>query len=70
MITGAQIELARAMLGWSERELAHKAGVRVFTVRSIESDATNGRLPGLNAIRAALEAHGITFTAGGARLKS
>ena len=62
--------MARAMLGWSERALAQKAGVRVFTVRSIESDLTKGRLPGLSSIRAALEAHGIVFTAAGAKLKS
>jgi transcriptional regulator with XRE-family HTH domain len=67
MITGRQIRIARGILGWSERELARNAGVRVFTVRNIENDLTDEQLPGLSAIRAVLEAHGIVFTAAGVR---
>ena len=37
MITGAQVRAARALLGWSVRDLAQRAVVSIATVNLIES---------------------------------
>ena len=67
---GAQIKAAREILGWSEMELARRAGVPVFTVMHIENHSTTARLPRFAAIRTSLEAHGVLFTATGVKLTS
>ena len=66
---GAQIKAAREILGWSEMELARRAGVRVFTVMHIENHSTTARLPRCSD-RTSLEAHGVLFTATGVKLTS
>ena len=66
---------ARAMLGWSARALAIKAGVPDFTIEWIEGD---GKITGkdrkaLVAIQETLEAAGIEFLQGdapGVRLRA
>ena len=62
MVTSAQIRAARALLDWSVRDLAAKAGVHRNTVTRTETDETG---PGhaIAAIRAALEAAGVEFIA-------
>ena len=37
MISGAQVRAARALLGWTAKELARKAGVGISTVQRIEN---------------------------------
>ncbi len=59
-MTSAQIRAARALLNWTVRDLADRAGVHRNTVTRAETDATG---PGhaTAAIRAALEAAGVIF---------
>jgi transcriptional regulator with XRE-family HTH domain len=54
MISGAQIRAARALLGWTAKDLAQKAKVGVSTVQRIQSaleaagiEFTNGDVPGI-----------------------
>lgn len=66
MVTSAQIRAARALLNWTVRDLAERAGVHRNTVTRAETDATG---PGhaTASIRAALEAAGVEFTNGDAQ---
>jgi len=66
MLTSDQIRAARALVRWSARELAERAGVSLPTIQRIE--AADG-LPStsvktLDAIRRALEEAGVEFTPG------
>jgi len=61
-----QIKAARALLGWSQEDLAAMAGVSVPTVKRLE--AADGLLGGREdtgiKLRGALEQAGIEFTNG------
>jgi transcriptional regulator with XRE-family HTH domain len=60
-IAGAQIRAARALLGWSTRDLAKRASLTVPVIVQIDSEG----VPGLAAIQRALEAAGVVvFTNG------
>ena len=63
MPTTRQIKAARALLGWSQSDLAKESGVSEPTVARLES--LEGRLGGremtAEKIRAALEIAGIQF---------
>jgi transcriptional regulator with XRE-family HTH domain len=63
-ITGPQFRAARAMLGWTVRELARRAIVSVATINAIEDTniPSSHRHGDLAAIQAALEEGGIEFT--------
>jgi len=63
MITGAQVQAARALLRWTARDLARRAVVSVSTVNLIEGaeglpSTTRAQL---EAVQATLEAAGIEF---------
>jgi transcriptional regulator with XRE-family HTH domain len=63
MVSTRQIEAARALLGWSQDELARRCGI---TRRSlVRLEAIDGRIRGrastASKIVAALESAGITF---------
>lgn len=60
MVTSAQIRAARALLDWTVRDLAERAGVHRNTITRAETDATG---PGTAhaAIKAALESAGVQF---------
>lgn len=69
------VKAARALLGWSQRDLARESGVSVPTIMRLESQDGDlgGRQSTVAAIRAALESAGVEFTNGdqpGVRLKS
>jgi transcriptional regulator with XRE-family HTH domain len=69
-----QIKAARALLGWSQEELAAMAGVSVPTVKRLEAadGLLGGREDTANKLRGALERAGIDFTNGrqpGVRLR-
>jgi transcriptional regulator with XRE-family HTH domain len=68
MISGAQVRAARALLGWTAKELARKANVGISTVQRIENAAgpPNVQVANLASIQSALEAAGIEFTNGDA----
>jgi transcriptional regulator with XRE-family HTH domain len=64
----AQIRGARALLGWSQNQLAHKAGVGVATLQRIEQNegVLKGNFSTILKIQRALEEAGIRFTEDGA----
>lgn len=65
MITPSQIKAARALLGWSQQDLADRAIVALNTVRRIEAGQGDPRVSSVGRIQAALEAAGIEFSFGG-----
>ena len=62
-VTGAQMRAARALLRWTAETLAEKSKVGVATIRRAEGQDGDTRMTAANAqaIRAALEAGGVTF---------
>lgn len=62
MITAAQCRAARALVKWTQADLASAAdGVGVVTVRQFEAEHTSPRAVTLAAIQRALEAAGVIF---------
>ena len=63
MITSHQIRAARALIGWSQRELAERAEVGVATVRRIEGMPAYvaGNIHTIMSIKTALEIGGVVF---------
>jgi len=63
LITTAQIKAARALLGWSQADLASKSGVSEPTIARLE--AVDGELGGregtVEKIRTAVERAGVEF---------
>jgi len=71
MIEG-QWRAARALIGWSQAELAQQIGVSVLTVKRLESGGQNVSDDMRKRAKAALEAAGVEFTNGkgpGVRLR-
>ncbi len=61
MLNPAQSRAARALLEWSQRELAAQSNLSESTIRDFEK---HRRIPGINnltAIRMALEVAGVEF---------
>ena len=58
MITSEQCRAARALLNWSQGDLANEAGVGVVTVRQLEAAVHVPRRATLEVIRRALEVRG------------
>jgi DNA-binding transcriptional regulator YiaG len=63
-ITPEQCRAARAMLNWSQPDLAKAANVGQSTITRFECNARTPRASNLAAIQAALEAAGVVFTPG------
>ncbi|HLO76593.1 MAG TPA: helix-turn-helix domain-containing protein [Magnetospirillum sp.] len=61
MISARQIRAARALLGWSQQELADKAIISVNAIRRLEGAQVDARMSTVAAVKAALEAAGIEF---------
>ena len=61
MLTPEQCSAARALLAWSQVELAEKAQVAVVTVHQLEAGSGQPRRSTLDVIRRAFEAAGIEF---------
>jgi transcriptional regulator with XRE-family HTH domain len=63
MIFAREIRAGRALLGWSQLELAEAASVGVATVRRLESADTQirGSVESVWKIQQALEAAGVEF---------
>lgn len=59
MISARQIRAARALLGWSQQELADKAIVSVNAVRRLECGQVDPRLSTISAVKGALEQAGV-----------
>ncbi|WP_170577993.1 helix-turn-helix transcriptional regulator [Ruegeria arenilitoris] len=58
-----QIKAARALLAWSQMDLAERSGISYPTIARLETKdgPIGGRKDTANAIRATLEAQGIQF---------
>lgn len=58
-----QVKAARALLGWSQSDLAERSGISLPTVKRLETSEgeIGGRAATGEAIRAALEAAGVLF---------
>jgi transcriptional regulator with XRE-family HTH domain len=61
MITPEQSRAARGLLGWSQQELADKAGVGIVTVHQLETGTSRPRRATLDVIRRAFERAGVEF---------
>jgi predicted transcriptional regulator len=63
MVTTRQVKAARALLGWSQADLAYHSGISEPTVARLEStDGEFGGRQGTTAkIRHAIEAAGVEF---------
>jgi transcriptional regulator with XRE-family HTH domain len=64
MITSAQSRAARALLNWSQPQLAKASGTGVSTIRDFETGKRNPIANNLAAIQRALEVAGVEFTNG------
>lgn len=61
MISSRQIRAARALLGWSQQDLADKSIVSVNAIRRLESSQVDPRWSTISAVKAALEMGGVEF---------
>ena len=61
MITGSQLRAARALLDWTQEQLATESGVTERTIRSLEDNKTRPFERTADRLREALEAAGVTF---------
>lgn len=64
IVIPAQIRAGRALLDWSQEQLAAAAGVGINSVRDTESQKRPADSAAASAIRVALESEGIVFTPG------
>ncbi len=64
-----QIKAARALLKWTQKDLAQNAGLNNDQIHSFEAGRTHS-LDVLEAIHAAFTAHGMHFEGGGVRPRS
>ena len=62
-LTGAQVRMARAALGWSNADLVEKTGLHRNTIYKAEKDASRESTRKL--LRMTFEAAGIEFIADG-----
>lgn len=60
-ITARQIRAARAVLNWSQSELADRSGIARRTLTSIENGQVKPFIGSFRSIRAAFEEAGIRF---------
>jgi len=60
-MTPGQCRAARALIGWSQSDLADRSGVSVGTVRNFEREASEPVPQNELALRRALEAAGVVF---------
>jgi transcriptional regulator with XRE-family HTH domain len=61
MITNLQIRAARALLGWSQRELADRSLLSETAILKLETARADSRSSTLIKVRNTLEAAGIEF---------
>jgi len=61
MISAAQCRAARALIDWSQQDLANHAAVGIVTVHQLEAGLSQPRRATLDVIRRALEAAGVEF---------
>ena len=69
-LTVPQIRAGRALLGWSQQDLARVAGVATSTVADFERGRRVPVTQNALAMRTALEQAGVSFPPGGAVVQS
>ena len=72
MITPAQCRAARALLKWSQKDLADKSSISEASVRNFETGKTAPHKGTVVLLRQTLEAAGVVFiddNGGGVKLK-
>lgn len=71
MITIEQIKAGRALLEWTQADLAKESGVSKPSINTLERRIANPKIETLDAIQGAMEKAGVEFTDGpGVKLKS
>lgn len=60
-LSPVQIRAARALIGWTQIELASASGVSEISIKNIERGVTDPRRSTLEAIQTALESAGVLF---------
>lgn len=61
-MTGNQLRAARALIGWSQAQVAQAAGISIPTVKRAEGQAAiSASADAVAALRAALEMAGVEF---------
>lgn len=60
-LTPAQCRAAREILDWTQDDLAHAAGVSIFTLRDFEDGRRTPDAPTLALLRRAFEGAGLEF---------
>ena len=61
MITASQCRAARALLDWSQQDLASQSRVGIVTIRQLEAGVHEPRPATLQVVRQALEKAGVAF---------
>ena len=61
MITRVQIRAARALVGWSQMDLAQASGISQVAIKNLERGATDPRASTLTSIQDALDQAGVMF---------
>jgi predicted transcriptional regulator len=61
VITPEQCRAARALLGWSQQQLADEAGVGIVTIHQLEAGTSQPRRATADVVVRALEAAGVEF---------
>lgn len=70
MLEPRQIRAARALLNWSQDDLANASGIARSSIKNIENDITTARKDTIHDIQVAFENSGIEFLPGsGVRIK-
>lgn len=67
MITAKQIRAARALLSWSQQDLADATELSKPTIVDAEKEGHQARAETMGKITEALESHGLEFMSGGVR---
>jgi predicted transcriptional regulator len=61
MLTPSQLRAARALVGWSRKDLAMKSGVGAPTIKDFELNGSDPRQGTVQKMQRALEAAGVQF---------
>lgn len=65
MFTTAQMKAARALLGWTQEDLAHKSRLSPITINRIERGLQEPQPETLTALSKAFTKGGVEFVDGG-----
>ncbi|WP_342629775.1 helix-turn-helix domain-containing protein [Nguyenibacter vanlangensis] len=68
MITARQIRAGRALLGWSQQQLADRAILSRNAVAKLERGEVDPRASTVEAVRRILEQHGVIFVPASGRI--